>query len=61
MPCIEIPDVQGFEPVRDDYTSGFASGVEAVKDWLQKLPPEFGSVSNAASMLEDMIELRRSA
>jgi len=34
----EMPDVAGFKPVRDDYTAGFANGVEAVLEWLRALP-----------------------
>lgn len=34
----EMPAVPGFRPVRDDYTAGFANGVEAVRDWLRSIP-----------------------
>ena len=34
----DMPDVPRFEPVRDDYTAGFANGVEAVLEWLRALP-----------------------
>lgn len=34
----EMPDVPRFKPVRDDYTAGFANGVEAVLEWLRSLP-----------------------
>lgn len=34
----DMPPVPGFRPVRDDYTAGFANGVEAVRDWLRSIP-----------------------
>lgn len=61
MPCTELPDIKGFEPVRNDYTAGFANGVEAVRDWLRALPndPAVRTPKDLASILDDMIELRR--
>ncbi len=35
---MDIPDVPRFRPVRDDYTAGFANGVEAALEWLRSLP-----------------------
>lgn len=34
----DMPPVPGFKPVRDDYSAGFANGVEAVRDWLRSIP-----------------------
>ena len=60
MACVEIPDLRGFRAVRDDYTAGFAAGVEAVRDWLMSMPPSGPQTSNdLGSLLDDMIELRR--
>lgn len=61
MACTEIPDIKNFRHVRDDYTAGFANGVEAVRDWLRELPKDaaVATPAAAADILDDMIELRR--
>ena len=58
--CIELPDIEGFRPVRDDYTAGFANGVEAVRDWLRAMPKHdaLKTPKDLASILDDMIDLR---
>jgi len=65
----DIPPVPGFRPVRDDYTAGFANGVEAVRDWLRGIPkiemptriPDIVSIQDmgvlaAAAHLDEIIE-----
>ena len=69
----DIPDVPGFAPVLDDYTAGFASGVEAALEWLRSLPkiqmpthePDVVSIHDmsaleAAIYLEEKIEIVKS-
>lgn len=34
----KMPAVRGLEPVHDDYTAGFANGVEAAVEWLRAIP-----------------------
>lgn len=59
--CTEFPDIKDFRPVRDDYTAGFANGVEAVRDWLRALPKHdaLRTPKDLAALLDDFIELRR--
>lgn len=65
----DMPPVSGFKPVRDDYSAGFANGVEAVRDWLRSVPkiemptrnPDVVSIHDmsaleAAAHLDDIIE-----
>lgn len=70
----DVPDVPRFAPVRDDYTAGFANGVEAVLEWLRALPkiempthdPDVVSIHDmsaleAAIHLEGKIENKRNS
>lgn len=59
MPCIDLPDIKGFKPVRDDYSAGFANGVEAVRDWLLSMPDglQDAKAADLAELLTDMIDL----
>lgn len=70
----DIPDVPRFKPVRDDYTAGFANGVEAALEWLRSLPkiemptrePDVVSIHDmsaleAAIHLEEKIEALKNA
>lgn len=56
----EMPDVPNFKPVKDDYTAGFANGVEAVLEWLRSLThdPQFASIHDMTA-LEAAIHLEQ--
>lgn len=68
----KIPAVRGFEPVRNDFTSGFEAGLIAAVEWLRALPQaemptrqpdvvslHYMSALEAASFLEEQIERNR--
>lgn len=70
----DMPKVTGVRPVKDDYTAGFASGVEAVRDWLRSIPkiemptsePDVVSIHDmsaleAAAHLDEIIERVKNA